>query len=218
MNSPVAIGRLYNDEDRPPLNDAEEMIYVPPRTHTKTNPKARRFYLEFPKGVIFKITDNVVDIKAGGTKITVANNGDVTIESKANVKVKADGDANLESTGHMSISGKSVWIESTDKVDGIVDIKGRELAFISQEGAALVSEKGSNTISSKTYTALVADENIEIKTTADNFILLKGDDTTIKTGKALQISAKTATIKSDATMDIMASAKMAIKGQIVTIN
>jgi hypothetical protein len=103
------VGRLYNDEDRPPPNKAEEIIYVPPYT---ANPDVRRIYFEFPQGMIFKITDEQVEIKAGETKVTILRDGDVIIQAKANVTVKAEGDANLQSTGNMTIKGASVKIES----------------------------------------------------------------------------------------------------------
>ncbi len=109
INAPIITGRLYNDEDRPPLNNAEEIVYVPPY---KANSNVRRIYLEFPQGMIFKITDDEVDIKAGDTKVVVHRNGDVVIESKANVNVKADGDATLQSKGNMTIRGAAVKIES----------------------------------------------------------------------------------------------------------
>jgi len=114
INAPIAVGRLYNDEDRPPINNAEEVIYVPPY---KSNPKVRRIYFEFPQGMIFKITDEEVDIKAGDTKLIVLRNGDVLIESKANVTVKAEGDATLKSKGIMTILGASVKIVSDKKMN-----------------------------------------------------------------------------------------------------
>lgn len=109
INAPIVVGRLYNDEDRPPLNMAEEIVYVPPY---ETNTKVRRIYLKFPQGMIFRITDDEVDIKAGDTKVIVTRDGDVVIESKANVNVVADGDATLKSKGKMTILGESIEIES----------------------------------------------------------------------------------------------------------
>ena len=114
INAPIIVGRLYNDEDRPPLNSAEEIVYLPPY---ESNPKIRRIYLEFPQGMIFRITDDEVDIKAGETKVVVTRDGDVVIESKANVKVVADGDATLKSKGKMAILGESIEIESNKNLN-----------------------------------------------------------------------------------------------------
>ena len=109
INAPIVIGRLYNDEDRPPLNKAEEVVYIP--TYAK-NSKVRRVYLEFPGGVIFRITDDEVDVNVGQTKVIIQRDGDVIIESKTNINVKAEGDASLKSKGNMTISASSIKIES----------------------------------------------------------------------------------------------------------
>jgi uncharacterized protein involved in type VI secretion and phage assembly len=138
INAPIAVGRLYNDEDRPPLNNAEEMIYVPPY---KANPNIRRIYFEFPQGMIFKITDEEVDIKAGDTKVIILRDGDVVIESKANVTVKAEGDTTLKSKGNMTIQGASVKIES----DQDMNLKsGSDMKMNSGASAEIKSSAGMN--------------------------------------------------------------------------
>jgi uncharacterized protein involved in type VI secretion and phage assembly len=149
INAPIAVGRLYNDEDRPPINSAEEMVYVPPY---KTNSAPRRFYLEFPQGMIFKITDDQVDIKAGDTKVIIARNGDVFIESKANVKVVAEGDASLKAKGNMIISGDTVQIESSKelnlksgkamKLDSAADTEIKASAGMNVQASAQLKIKG----------------------------------------------------------------------------
>jgi uncharacterized protein involved in type VI secretion and phage assembly len=149
INAPIVAGRLYNDEDRPPLNSAEEMVYVPPY---KANPKVRRIYFEFPQGMIFQITDEQVDIKAGKTKVVITRDGDVVIESKANVNVIADGDATLKSKGNFSISGASIKIESdkdmnlksgTDmKVNSGAGTEIKASATMSVEASATMKIKG----------------------------------------------------------------------------
>ena len=109
INAPIVIGRLYNDEDRPPLNNAEEVVYVPPYAE---NSDVRRIYLEFPGGMILRITDEEVDVNAGETKVVIQRDGDIVIESKANINIKADGDTSVKSTGNMSFSASSIKMES----------------------------------------------------------------------------------------------------------
>jgi uncharacterized protein involved in type VI secretion and phage assembly len=149
INAPIIVGRLYNDEDRPPLNNAEEIVYVPPY---EANPEVRRIYIEFPQGMIFRITDDEVDIKAGDTKVIVARDGDVVIESKANVNVIADGDATLKSKGKMTILGESIKIESDKdlnlksgsdmKVDSGANAEIKSSAEMNVEASANMKLKG----------------------------------------------------------------------------
>jgi len=133
INAPIVIGRLYNDEDRPPLNKAEEVIYIPPYSE---NTKVRRMYLEFPGGMNILIADNQVDVNAGKTKVVVQRDGDVIIESKANVKVTADGDASLAAKGNMTISASSIKMES----DKDLNIKsGTDMKLESQAATEITS-------------------------------------------------------------------------------
>ena len=92
INAPIIIGRLYNDEDRPPANEGEEIIYVPPYS---SNADLRRFHMELPSGLLLTIQDEMIKIEAGGTKIIVNKDGDVELESKAKVVVNATGDMEL---------------------------------------------------------------------------------------------------------------------------
>jgi hypothetical protein len=149
INAPIAVGRLYNDEDRPPVNDAEEIVYVPPY---KPNSKARRIYLEFPQGMIFKITDEEVEIKAGETKIVVNRNGEVSIESKANINVVAEGDATLNAKGNLALKGEMIKIESQKdmdlssgnalKINSTADAEFKGSAGINFEASAQMKIKG----------------------------------------------------------------------------
>ncbi len=109
FNQPIIVGRLYNDEDRPPVNDAEEIVYVAP--HAK-NPDVRRIYLEFPDGMSLTITDEQVNLNAGDTTLTIQKDGDVVVEAKGKVTVRADGDASFRSKGKMTLAASSIEINS----------------------------------------------------------------------------------------------------------
>ncbi|MBS7613973.1 Rhs element Vgr protein [Candidatus Bathyarchaeota archaeon] len=125
INAPVVVGRLYTDEDRPPVSKEEEIVYIPPYSKSSS---LRRIHLEFPGGIIFSITDDEVSIKAGRTILKIDRNGDISIESNAKVNVKANQDISLsannisiESRGKLEIkSGATAKLEAS----GTLDIKG----------------------------------------------------------------------------------------------
>ena len=100
IKSPVIIGRLYNDKDRPPASKAGELIFKP--AYSKDT-DLKRFHLEF-QGVTFTITDDSLVAVLGKTKVNIKADGDVTIESNAKIELKAQGDLNL--------TGSNIKIES----------------------------------------------------------------------------------------------------------
>lgn len=194
INSPIVIGRLYNDEDRPPVNKAEEVVYVAP--HAK-NPDVRRVYLEFPEGMKFCITDEEVNLEAGKTTVTIQKDGDVTIKSEANVTIAADGDATIKSKGDMSISGSSVKIESD---------KGMNI----QAGSNFKMHAG-------TDMAMEADKGTEIKS---NTLSMETTGTMqAKAQSAMQLeSGGNYLVKASGMVNIESKAMVKIKGTAVNIN
>ena len=125
INAPVVIGRLYNDEDRPPVNKNGEIIYMPDYPENK---ELRRIYIEFKSGVSVLISDEKISLKAGDTRIVVNKSGDVLIDAKGKVTVTAKGDLELkgsnvkiESQGSMELNaGATAKFEAK----GNLDIKG----------------------------------------------------------------------------------------------
>lgn len=117
INSPIIVGRLYNDEDRPPTSSAEEFVYKPPYSK---NTSLRRVYLDFPgDDVTLTFKDDQVKLHVGKTDISVDGNG-VTIETQADVTIK--------SAATLSIKAKSIKMESDQETEltanGKMTIKG----------------------------------------------------------------------------------------------
>jgi len=59
INSAVVTGRLYNDDDRPPVAKEREYVYISP--HDKES-GVRRVYLEFPNGNTLELNDDEMNV------------------------------------------------------------------------------------------------------------------------------------------------------------
>jgi phage baseplate assembly protein gpV len=106
INSPVVVGRLYTDEDRPPPNKEEEVVYIPPYSKESG---LRRVHMEFPSGIILTVTDDDVAVEVGKTTLKVDLDGDITVESNANINVGASGD--------LYFSAGNITMESSNNME-----------------------------------------------------------------------------------------------------
>ncbi len=108
VNAPIIIGRLYTDEDRPPLSKEEEIVYVPPYSE---NSDLKRMHVEFPGGMELSVKDDVATIKANKTTLTLKRDGDVEIKSRA--KVGISGSEIVLSAGNIKMkSRQNIEMES----------------------------------------------------------------------------------------------------------
>ena len=149
INAPVVVGRLYNDEDRPPLNKLQELVYIPPY---KEDNSLRRIYLELPGGMSLTMRDGDVTLKAGKTLVIITRDGDVSIESKGNVNVKSQGNTSIKSDGDLEISASSIKMNSdkdmniksgTDmKIEASASAQIKSSAQMSVEASATMKIKG----------------------------------------------------------------------------
>ncbi len=158
INAPILIGRMYTAEDRPPANDGEEIIYIPPYSE---NADLRRFHIELPSGIILSVTDDILSVEAGKTTLKINRDGDVELVSEAKINVTASGDmsftadnikmeskndfaisagaeASLESKSPMSLKGSEVNMEA----DGAMSMKG---ADVKMESSASMGIKAGST-------------------------------------------------------------------------
>jgi uncharacterized protein involved in type VI secretion and phage assembly len=109
INAPVIIGRLYNDEDKPPVNNAGEIIYESP---DEKKDGIRRLYMKFPNGISLTIKDDELKAEVGKTVVTIKTDGDISIDSNAKISVTSKGDTTIKADGDVSLEGKNVSIES----------------------------------------------------------------------------------------------------------
>ncbi|MCE8429246.1 MAG: hypothetical protein J5U19_12755 [Candidatus Methanoperedens sp.] len=117
INAPIVISRLYNDENRPPVNSAGEIVFE--STDSK-KAGARRLYMKFPGGIVLTITDDELKAEVGKSTVTIKTDGDITIESNAKLDIKSRGNTSISSDGDMSLTGENIRIQAS----GTIDIKG----------------------------------------------------------------------------------------------
>jgi hypothetical protein len=117
INQPVIVGRLYNDQQRPPPNQPNEIVYHLPldagddaalklaiRSGGDHDP-VRQVELQMGAKLTARFTDGdpLVNLETEKAKIQVAANGNITIESQGNVEIKASGGLALKSDGNLDI-------------------------------------------------------------------------------------------------------------------
>lgn len=138
VNQPIVVGRLYNDQDRPPLNTTDEVVFRLPlaepdddsvlaaiRNHPDQRPP-REVVVELPPKITLRITDGTVTATAGSTQLRLdqqgSTGGTVTVEAgtttltmdqDGDVEVTSPGSVSLEATGDLSLAAAgSVSIEA----------------------------------------------------------------------------------------------------------
>jgi phage baseplate assembly protein gpV len=142
VNQPIVIGRLYNDEDRPPLNNPDEVIFrlplaeVDDRTvkaairNIQANTPPREILVEMPPKITVRITDGTVRATAGQTEMTldqpdgsggtvtvVAGRTQITMNQDGDVTVEAQGAMNLKANRDLTLEGLNVTIKGQIKTD-----------------------------------------------------------------------------------------------------
>lgn len=122
INAPIITGRLYNDEDRPPVNDDNQSIVHLPLGASESDAvhlellsgDTREIVIKLGTGVSINIRDDdpVVELKVDGGKATVQidRDGAVKVESKGDLQMKAN-KMKLEAQGELSVEGGTVKIK-----------------------------------------------------------------------------------------------------------
>jgi len=155
INQPIIIGRLYNDDDRPPLNQPDEVIFRLPlekadndsilasiKNHADQSPP-REVLLQMPPKLTVKINDGSVTATAGKTEMKLDNpnagGGKVTVfAGGTKIEMDQDGDVNIEVMGSMSIKANgNLSLEATN-----INVKAQANASIEANGNASLKGNG----------------------------------------------------------------------------
>lgn len=119
VHQPVIIGRLYNDEDRPPVNKPNEFIHRLPlhaedseaikiELRKQDGDPPREILIELADKIKVRIVDSEIAAQAGETKLTLSQPGSsdglITVEAgKSKLTINQDGDVLVESQGALSL-------------------------------------------------------------------------------------------------------------------
>lgn len=139
LNAPVIIGRLYNDEDRPPINQEQEFLLQ----HNLEEGGSLKIDAEGVITLTSKNEENVITVK--DEEITAATD-------KASVTVK-DGDITLKNEQcQVVLSGSNITIDNgsckiTIAGGGITLDAGSSNVTVKSTGAIKIGDGGKNTIS-----------------------------------------------------------------------
>ena len=126
INAPIITGRLYNDEDRPPVNDDSQAILHLPlgagdsdAVHIELHSGATRaLAITLGDGISLNIRDDdpvmELSINGGSATLKLDRDGAVTLESQGDISVKG---------GNVSIEGNEITI----KAQGQLTLKGQAI-------------------------------------------------------------------------------------------
>ncbi len=120
INAPIIVGSLYNDEDRPPINDDGKIVLQLPKAGSEgdgvfvaassVDESSIRINVGGTCVVHIQDDDPAVEINVGdgGGNIKLDQDGTITIESQAGINVKSDGDIGIEASGTLDLKGSVI--------------------------------------------------------------------------------------------------------------
>jgi uncharacterized protein involved in type VI secretion and phage assembly len=114
--APVVLGSLYDAERHPPQASALDAVFVPPDDQDSA---VKRFHIATPGGGKLTIDDAGLLFEAGGTKMQIAQDGDVTVtaaksivvEGQSSVSLTSGADMTIEAATSLTLKGAQVAIE-----------------------------------------------------------------------------------------------------------
>lgn len=167
VNQPFIVGRLYNNIDRPPLNNPNEVIFRLPLAepddetikaairNIESNAEPREIIVEMAPQITVRISDGAVRATAGDSEMLVeqphSSGGQVTVVTgRTKITMNQDGDVKVEAAGNMSVKANgSLTMEAMGdvKISGMnVTVEGQVNADVKAGLAAKLQGNLSSTV------------------------------------------------------------------------
>ena len=125
---PVIIGRLYSREKKPPLfQDGQHLLELSQEPTSLSEPPIMDIKFVDGAQTTINIRDSSVmvtiggmkltissgdegkvELEAGSTKISLLEDGDLSLETSTNISIKGSADINMEASGNVNIKGAKV--------------------------------------------------------------------------------------------------------------
>jgi phage baseplate assembly protein gpV len=116
LNRPVILGTLYNDQDRPPENVAQQaIINLPAQSEAdsalhlelnETGPMSLKLNIGSALALILQDDDPVVSLDVGGSaSLSIDRSGAVTLESSGELNIKGSSNVQIEAGGQLNLKG-----------------------------------------------------------------------------------------------------------------
>ncbi len=149
VNHALIVGRFYNNIDRPPLSNPNEIIFRLPLAEADdksilaairnlpANQEPREIIVEMPPQITVRISDGAVRATAGDTEMILDqphdSGGQVTVVTgRTKIVMNQSGDVQIDVAGSMTVEAEG---SLTLKAGGDVNIEGRNVAVDAQMNA-----------------------------------------------------------------------------------
>ena len=115
----VITGRLYNDQDRPPVNaDGQLVLHLPLGAGDSDavdiqlqSGDSRTLQMKLGSGLTIQLQDDDpavgIEVDGGKAKLTIGKDGAVTVESQGDINVKGN-QITIEAQGQLNLKGATV--------------------------------------------------------------------------------------------------------------
>lgn len=128
INAPIVLGRLYNDEDRPPRNDVGQMVLERIETVSLTTKKGTKIEIDADGNVIIEAKGDVT-LKGGEVKINDGSKGAARQDDSVEVTIPANsfivsvtpgtgGAAGKPNLSPVKVQGKIISSSGSVKIGG----------------------------------------------------------------------------------------------------